>query len=72
MAMLKKIGSLWVAKDGQKAVLSGVIELLGQDIRVGVFKNAKVEGNQPPYAILRYPENNDMQAATPDEGDMSF
>ena len=66
--MLKRIGSLWKPKEGQKAVLSGVIELLGQDIRVGIFKNDKAEGTQPPYSILRYPENDSRDQQQQDDG----
>lgn len=48
-----RIGGLWKGKEGSKALLSGSIDLLGEDIRVVIFKNDKKEGKQPDYFIVR-------------------
>ncbi len=50
---LRKIGALWRGKEGSKAVLSGSIELLGEPIRIMVFKAEKKAGKGPDYTICR-------------------
>jgi hypothetical protein len=56
-----RIGSLWAGKQGSKALLTGAIDLLGEDIRIVVFKNDKKEegSKQPDYHIVRSKDQND-------------
>jgi uncharacterized protein (DUF736 family) len=51
---MKRIGAFWKGKEGSKAVLTGAIDLLGDDIKICVCKNDKKENvNEPDYHILR-------------------
>lgn len=65
---LRNIGGLWKAKEGSKCVLSGTIDLLGQPIRIGVFKNENTEGNRPPYDIVRFPDDDKKEPVRENEG----
>jgi uncharacterized protein (DUF736 family) len=63
----KKIGACWIrkTKDG-KVYMSGVIDLLGEDIQIAVFKNDKKEkDNQPDYNIVRSGQQKE-RSANPD------
>lgn len=66
---IRKIGSLWKAKEGQKAVLTGTIELLGEELRIGVYRNEKAEGNQPPYNIVRFTDDPNREPAPEQQSD---
>lgn len=60
----RKIGSLWKGKEGSNAVLNGTIELLGEPLRISVFKHEKKpEGKdkQPDYDIVRYLDDVEQQ-----------
>jgi uncharacterized protein (DUF736 family) len=66
--VLKRVGVLWKPKEGQqtKSVLSGSIELLGEDIRVVILKNEKKEkANQPDYQIMRVLPGDEEKPDTP-------
>lgn len=68
--MSKKIGALWLktSQDGKK-FMSGVLEGLGGDIQIVVFKNDKKEKeNQPDYNIMRS-EPREASAEVPAEGE---
>jgi hypothetical protein len=49
---LKRIGALWKPKPGGKAALSGVLSLLGEDLRVVVLKNEQKKTDRDPDYIL--------------------
>jgi uncharacterized protein (DUF736 family) len=58
----KRIGCLWKAKEGSKAKLTGIIELLGEELPIGIFTNEKKDKpNQPDYNIVRFIQD-DKQA----------
>jgi hypothetical protein len=53
-----RIGALWEGKKDSKALLTGTLDFLGEDIRIVVFKNDKKEAGskQPDYHIVRSKE----------------
>jgi uncharacterized protein (DUF736 family) len=51
----RNIGGLWTGKEGSKAKLSGVIDLLGLSIRVAIFQNTEKKNERgPDYSIVSY------------------
>ena len=52
--MTRKIGSLWQHKSkDDKTYLAGNLEvIIGQQIKIAVFKNEKKSGNQPDWNIV--------------------
>jgi len=50
---MKRIGAFWKAKEGSKAVLTGSIDLLGEEIKIGVFKNDKIMVDVEEFYTLK-------------------
>jgi hypothetical protein len=72
--MLKRIGVLWKPKEGSKskAVLSGSIDLLGEEVRVVVLKNDRKEKpSHPDFQIVRVLDDGEQDRAD-HEGGGSF
>ena len=68
--MLRKIGSFWKAKGDSKCKLSGTIDFLGDNIRVGIMINDKKDNAKAPdYSLVRFLDDEkpaDNKATTAD------
>ncbi len=51
----RQIGALWSQSgDNDEFIASGSIDLLGEPIPIGIFKNTRKENdNQPDYFVVR-------------------
>lgn len=57
----ERVGKLWKGREGGKSVATGTLKIDGREIRVGIFKNTKREGEagakDADFEVLILPEH---------------